>query len=268
MKAFVILLVLGTIALFGSAQTDTNDTITMNTITMKVEIWSDVMCPFCYIGKRKFEAAMAQFPDSTHVELIWKSFQLDPEAKSVPGQSVYQYLADRKGMNLRQSEQMHDNVANMAREAGLDYHFEKAVIANSFDAHRLAHLAKKHGLGDAMEERLFKAYFTEGADVSDHEVLVRLGKEIGLPEDEIRSVLGSDAYATDVRQDIAEAGQIGVRGVPFFVFDRKYAVSGAQQTAVFLETMEKAFAEWRKANPASNLQVTDGAVCTPDGECK
>lgn len=263
-----MLLCLGIIAFSGSAQTNAIDTVTMNTTTMKVEIWSDVMCPFCYIGKRKFEAALAQFPDSANVELIWKSFQLDPEAKSVSGQSVYQYLAERKGISLRQSEQMHDNVVKMARDAGLDYHFEKAVIANSFDAHRLAHLAKKHGLGDAMEERLFKAYFTEGADVSDPEVLIRLGKEIGLPEEEIRSVLSSDAYATEVRQDITEAGQIGIRGVPFFVFDRKYAVSGAQQTEVFLETLEKAFAEWRKMNPVSNLQVTEGAVCTPDGECK
>jgi len=236
---------------------------------MKVEIWSDIMCPFCYIGKRHYEEALSQFPDAANIEIEWHSFQLDPTIpKKAQKANAYQYLADRKGMSLQQSKAMHENVVAMAKAAGLTYNFDKAVVANSFDAHRVIQLAKTKGLGDEIEERLFKAYFTEGKDFSNHETLVKLGQDVGLNEADMLAVLNSDRFTKEVRQDIAEAGSIGVQGVPFFVFDRKFAVSGAQPSQAFLETLQKSFAGWRKTNPVFEHVVSDGPVCTPDGVCK
>lgn len=242
----------------------------MNTAAkMKVEIWSDIMCPFCYIGKRHYEAAIAKFADSANVEVVWKSFQLDPSLpKPASKLSTYAYLAERKGMSVDQSKALHQNVVEMAKNAGLNYDFDKAIVANSFDAHRLIQFAKTKGLGDAAEERLFKAYFMEGKDMSDVTTLIALGKEIGLNEVEVKDVVNSTAYTNEVNNDIEEAHQIGVQGVPFFVFDRKYAVSGAQPVEAFIKTLEKSFSEWRKQNPANKLEVSEGKVCTPDKECK
>ncbi|MBA3683413.1 MAG: DsbA family oxidoreductase [Bacteroidetes bacterium] len=143
---------------------------------------------------------------------------------------------------------MHKNVTDMAKENGLDYHFEKAVLANSYHAHRIIHLAKKYKLGNAAEERIFKAYFTEGKDIAGQQTLLDLGKEIGLEEKEIKEVLNSDKYGDDVRADIEEAQKIGVRGVPFFVFNRQYAVSGAQPVEIFTETLNKSFTDWKNKN--------------------
>ncbi|HEX5026644.1 MAG TPA: DsbA family oxidoreductase [Agriterribacter sp.] len=238
------------------------------TSKMKVEIWSDIMCPFCYIGKRNLESALEEFPDAENVEVEWHSFQLDPGIESGHGKNLYQYLSERKGLSLEQSIHMHQQVTERARRAGLEYNFDKAVVANSFDAHRVIQLAKSKGLGDAAEERLFYAYFTEGKDFSDHETLVQLGINIGLDEAETRQVLTGNAYADKVEQDISEAQHIGIRGVPFFVFDRKYAVSGAQPVDVFVNTLQQSFTEWQKNNPAVNLEITAGAVCTPGEECK
>ena len=207
---------------------------------MKIEIWSDVMCPFCYIGKRRLEEALAQFPQKDTVEIEWKSFQLDPATVTDPDKNVYEYLAEKKGMSVEESKQMHGQVISMAKNAGLEYNFDKAVIANSFDAHRLMQFAKTKGLGDEAEERIFKGHFTEGVNVADHNELVRLAGEIGLDKDEAKKVLDSNNFGTVVKSDIAEAQQIGVRGVPFFVIDRKYAVSGAQPVEVFLGTLQKA----------------------------
>ena len=242
---------------------------TLNT-KMKVEIWSDIMCPFCYIGKRHYEAAIHQFADSNNIELEWHSFQLDPDipAKMEKPVNVYAYLAERKGMSYEQSEKMHGNVVQMAHSAGLTYNFDKAVVANSFDAHRMIQMAKSKGLGDAAEERLFSAYFTEGKNFGDPDVLVELGKDIGLTADEVRTALRDHTYADKVKQDIQEAQKIGVRGVPFFVFDRKYAVSGAQPAESFLEVLKKSYSEWQAAHPASTLDMSEGPSCTPDGECK
>ncbi len=155
---------------------------------MKVEIWSDVMCPFCYIGKRRFENALEQFPDKGQIEVVWKSFQLNPAMKTEPGKNINEYLAETKGWTLSYARQMNDYVTNMAKEVGLHYDFDKAIVANSFDAHRLIQLAKDNGKGDAMEEKLFKAYFTEGKNMADHETLIQLGTEIGLDPATIKKV--------------------------------------------------------------------------------
>nr|WP_294861702.1 DsbA family oxidoreductase [uncultured Fluviicola sp.] len=205
---------------------------------MKIEIWSDIMCPFCYIGKRHLEAALSAFPDE-QFEIEWKSFQLDPNIIPQPDKNVYEYLAERKGISVQESKEMHAGVVARAAEVGLDYHFEKAVVSNSFDAHRLIQLAKTKGLGDVMEETFFKAYFTDGRDLNDAATLTELCIGVGLNELDVKAVLEEeDLFANSVKSDISEAQQIGVRGVPFFVFDRKYAISGAQPIEHFEETIQ------------------------------
>ena len=211
---------------------------------MKVEIWSDIMCPFCYISKRHFEKAIAQFEQTHSIEIEWKSFQLDPTIpKSVEKVSVYQYLADAKGISFEESKKMHDNVVQSAKNVGLTYNYDNAIIANSFDAHRMIQFAKSVELGDQVEEALFKAYFTDGKNIGDFNDLMDIGESIGLNKLDLKAVLESEQFANEVKNDIAEAQKIGVRGVPFFVFDRKYAVSGAQPISVFIETIEKVLSE-------------------------
>jgi len=215
---------------------------------MKVEIWSDVLCPFCYIGKRKFETALNSLSRKDDVEVIWHSYQLNPNQKSESELDVYSYLAELKGQTREWSVMVHDNMTKAAKLIGLDYHFEKARIANSFDAHRVIQLAKKNNLTDELEERFFKAYFTEGELMSDHITLIRLATEAGLPTEEVIQVLKTDQYSKDVINDGAEARQLGVRGVPYFIMDRKYAVSGAQDSSVFKETLQKALNEFQLVN--------------------
>lgn len=235
---------------------------------MKIEIWSDVMCPFCYIGKRNFESALKQFTDKNHVEVEWKSFQLDPSIPEVANESYQDYLIKHKGMSAEQVAGMLDNVTQSAKKVGLEYNLDKAIMVNSLHAHKLIQFAKSKDLGDAAEERLFLAFFTEGKNIADLETLTQLGKEIGLEESEIQTAFIDDQYAYFVKQDIQEAQQVGVGGVPFFVLDRKFAVSGAQPAEAFLETLNKAFSEWRKLNPVTKLEVTQGQSCDTDGVCK
>ena len=218
---------------------------------MKVEVWSDVMCPFCYLGKRRFAAALARFPQRDDVEVIWKSFQLNPSLETDPDISVTQYLASEKGLDVRVAEQMNDRVARMARQDGPIYNFDDVVVANTFDAHRLIHLARAHGRQDEAMERLFSAYFTEGRNVDDRATLIELGREIGLDSDAVAAALESDAYTTEVNADVEEARQLGISGVPFFVFDRKYAVSGAQESEAFEQALERSVGEWRERNQSS-----------------
>ena len=234
---------------------------------MKVEIWSDVMCPFCYIGKRRFEDALQHFENKDKVEIEWKSFLLNPDMVTDPSVSINQYLANHKGWTLDYAKQLNAQVTQMAAEAGLTYNFDKAVVANSFNAHRFSHLAKKHGLGLQAEEQLFKAYFTDGKNTDDINTLVELGKELGLDAGEVKQSLEGSAFADGVKLDIAEAQYLGVQGVPFFVFNRRYAVSGAQAEPVFEQTLEKAFTEWRAENPAPSFETIEGESCGPDGNC-
>jgi predicted DsbA family dithiol-disulfide isomerase len=205
---------------------------------MKVEIWSDVMCPFCYIGNRKFELALNQFEGKENVHVVWKSFQLNPDLKTNPDKNINQYLAEIKGWTVEHAIQMNDHVTQIANEVGLKYNMDKALVANSFDAHRFSHLAKKYNLQNEAEEQLFKAYFTDGKNTADFETLIQLGAEIGLDAGEIKQMLESDDYSEAVRMDIYEAQQIGVSGVPFFLFIDKYTITGAQDSSVFLQAME------------------------------
>lgn len=225
------------------------------------------MCPFCYIGKRNFETALEQFSNKNGIEVEWKSFQLDPSLPEVQDSNYTDYLMVSKGLGRPQVEGMLNNVTQMAKGVGLEYDFDRAVMVNSFKAHRVLQLAKTRGLGDAAEERLFRAFFTEGRNIADDDTLLELGKEAGLNETEIRSSLSDERYSDMVRQDIQEARAIGVTGVPFFVFNRKYAVSGAQPPRAFLQTLEKAYTEWREANPEIKIEVTKGQSCSIDGVC-
>lgn len=239
----------------------------MTTNKMKVEIWSDVTCPFCYIGKRKFESALSQFKDIAHIEIVWRSFELAPGFKTEPDKNMHQFLAEVKGISLEQSIGISNQVADTAKQVGLVYNFDKAIPTNSFNAHRLSHLAKQNNLQDKAEERLFKAYFTEGNNIDDIPTLIQLGKEIGLDQAEIINVLESDQYTDEVREDIYKAKKIGVASVPFFLFDKKTRISGAQESNAFLETLEKTFAEWRKENPTSTLEMINGPSCKIGEDC-
>ena len=229
---------------------------------MKIEIWSDVVCPFCYIGKRKFELALEEFKGKDDVEIVWKSFQLDPSARPAPGVSVIENLAEKKGISLEHSEKLHEDVTQIAAEVGLKYNFDKAVIANTLKAHQITHIAAKHNLQDKAEEALFTAYFTDGKDIGDTETLVEIAEEIGLNREEVLTALEHQTYAKEVQADIDEAQQLGVRGVPFFVFNRQYAVSGAQPVEVFADVLEKLSQEENKLK-----EVVSGNSCDIEGNC-
>lgn len=215
----------------------------MNAQKIKIEIWSDIMCPFCYIGKRRLEQALEIFPHKDYVSIEWRSFQLNPHLQNQPGKDIYTYVAELKGMSRERSVDIHRGLVQTAKDMGLDYRFDLAKIANSFDAHRILQLSKKHNLADKTEERLFQAYFTEGALISDPETLLRLASEAGLDPLEVRKVLESDLYADEVRADCNEADHLGATGVPFFVFNRRYAIAGAQPTEYFSRVLLKAYAE-------------------------
>ena len=232
---------------------------------MKVNIWSDVRCPFCYIGKRKFESALENFPHKDQVEVIWHSYQLDPNLETDPETSTLEYFTNVKGVNKDQARQMLGHATNMAKEVGLDFHLEDAVLANSFNAHRLIQMAKSKGLGNEIEEALFKAHFTEKKNIDDKKVLTEIGTSIGLDKEEVTEMLAWDAFEYEVKQDEMEARNIGVQGVPFFVLNNKYGISGAQPSEAFLQTLEKAWEEYSAANPS--LIISKGDSCSPDGTC-
>jgi predicted DsbA family dithiol-disulfide isomerase len=233
-----------------------------------VEIWSDIVCPFCYLGKRKFEAALEQFPEKKHVQVEWKSFQLNPGVVTDTTMSIYTFLSKTKGMSEDVAKQMTEQITSKGKEVNIDYHFDRTKVINTFNAHCLLHFAKEHGLQDEAKERLLKAYFTEAKNVDDHMTLLQLGEEIGLNRTDLDLALKNKAFEDDVKADMDLSQRFGIGGVPFFVFDRKYAVSGAQETAVFLETLQKSYSEWRKNNPEIKLEVIEGPTCTPDKNCE
>lgn len=225
------------------------------------------MCPFCYIGKRRFEEALAGFEGRNDVEIEWKSFLLSPELKTDPTKNIHQFLAEHKNISLEEAKGMNNYVTNMAAQAGLIYDFDRAIPANSFNAHRFLHFAKKYGKQNEAEEKLFRAYFTEGKNIDDAQILMLLAIELGLDANKLAEAMNNGEFANDVIADINEAQQLGIRGVPFFVFNRKYAVSGAQESRAFAETLDKAFEEWQAAQPKNNFETIKGQSCDTDGNC-
>jgi predicted DsbA family dithiol-disulfide isomerase len=214
---------------------------------MKVDIWSDVRCPFCYIGKRKFELALEKFSHKDKVEVEWHSFELDPEAETRPDMDSAEHLAQKKGQTREWAVQMNAHVSKLAAEVGLDFNIEKAVVANSFNAHRLIQLAKSMDFDNEIEELLFTAYFTDGKNIDDPDVLAEIGLAAGLEKIAVESMLKSFDFSNEVRADEQIAQQIGINGVPFFIFDQKLAVSGAQSPETFLGAMQEA---WDKSDIA------------------
>ena len=236
---------------------------------MKIEIWSDVMCPFCYIGKRNLESALEQFHAKNQIEILWKSYQLDPEMPQVAEETYVQYLVQRKRMPVDQVNEMLSSVTESAKQVGLTYNLDQSVLVNSLNAHKLLQFSNTKGLGNELEERLFSAFFTEGKNIADIAVLTELGKEIGLDETELQTAFTDDNFAYRIAQDIAEARHIGVQGVPFYGLDNRYGVSGAQPPSILLQNIKVAFAEWEKRNPKIKLKMTsEGPSCTPDGICE
>jgi predicted DsbA family dithiol-disulfide isomerase len=212
---------------------------------MIVEVWSDIMCPFCYIGKRKYETALAQFAGKAQVKLVWKSFQLDPSTQNGGNVNYFEHLQAKKGWSAAETKGIFENVSGIAKKVGLDFDFEHAIVANSFDAHRMLHFATKFEVQNALKEALLAAHFEQGADIGNKETLMKIGIENGLPQDGLQAVLDSDQYSAAVLEDIKNAQSFGISGVPFFVFDRKCAISGAQEGDVFLGALEQSFAKWQ-----------------------
>lgn len=231
---------------------------------LRVDVWSDIACPWCYVGKRRLEDALERFGHAGEVEVVWRAFELDPSApRERPAEGTYaERLARKYGVSVREAEGMITRMTDVARGDGLDFRFDLIRPSNTFDAHRLLHLAGERGLQDAVKERFLLGYMTEGAPIGDPETLVRLAAEAGLEPEEVRATLASDAYAGEVRAEEDEAAELGIRGVPFFVLGGRYAVSGAQPTEVLLGALEKA---WREAAPREPELFAEGAVCGPEG---
>jgi len=215
-----------------------------------VEIWSDVACPWCYIGKRRFEAALEQFEHRDDVNVTWRSFELDPDAPHERTGERAERLAEKYGMTVEQAREAEQRLTGAAAEEGLAFRFDTARSGNTFDAHRVVHLAQTHELQDAMKERLLRAYFSEGELMSDHDTLVRLAVEVGLEQQEVRETLAGERCAAEVRDDERTAGELGISAVPTFVVDRKLGASGAQPPDALLDLLRQG---WAKRSPVSAL---------------
>jgi len=227
---------------------------------VNVEIWSDIACPWCYVGKRRFEAALAAFEHRDDVEVTWRSFELDPQAPAERGGQRAEHLAAKYGSSLEQARAMQDGMAEVAAQDGLELRFDRARDGSTFDAHRLLHLAEAHGAQDAMKERLMRAHFTEGELMADPATLERLAAEVGLPAEEVRDVLGGDRYAAEVREDERTAGALGISAVPFFVVDRALGAAGAQPPEVLEGLLRQGWEAQARlaAVPAGETRGPDG----------
>lgn len=238
---------------------------------MKIEIWSDIACPWCYVGKRRFTRALGSFSHRDDVEIVWRSFELDPTAPKQHGLSQAELLARKYGVSIEQATAMDDNMTAAGRNEGLDLRFDRVQVGNTFDAHRLIHFANTHDRGAEMVERLFSAYFTDGAAIADTDVLVRLATEVGLDPDATRSMLGGTMFADAVRADEERARGFGITGVPFFAVDERYGISGAQQPELMLDTLRQAWDEMTAAADdgaaVSPSATSDSVAGCEDGSC-
>ncbi len=206
---------------------------------MQIEIWSDVICPWCYIGKRRFEQALAQFGHREQINVIWRSFELDPNAPKQYSGTPNELLSRKYNISLQQADEMIARVTARAREVGLEYHLNNARRGNTFDAHRLIHFAVEKQVGDKAIESIMHAYFSESMPVGDRAALAKLAPKFGISESEALAMLESDKYSDTVRADESRAAEFGISGVPFFVFDEKSGISGAQPVEVFTEALQQ-----------------------------
>ena len=229
---------------------------------LRVDVWSDVVCPWCYIGKRRLEGALARFAHKADVEVIWRAFELDPSAPRVAAGDHAERIARKYGRSRGQIEEMTRNITGLAAAEGIAFDLEHSRSGNTFDAHRVIHLASERGLQDAVKERFLRGYMAEREPIGEPEVLVRLAADAGLDAEETRAVLASDRYAREVREEEETARRLGISGVPFFVIGGKYGVSGAQPADTLLGALEEA---WRKEPDAVDVARAEGAACGPDG---
>ena len=234
---------------------------------MKIEIWSDVVCPWCYIGKRRLESALEEFEYREEITIEWKSYQLDPEMQTDTSLSIYDYLSKRKGIPYDQAIAMGKNVTEVAKEEGLDYNLDQTIPVNTLQAHEVLHFAKAYELQTEMKERLLKAYFIEAQNLDDRSVLLDLAEEVGLDQSKLSIDLQRDTYAPQVQEDIQLGREFGLSGVPFFVFNRKFGISGAQTKEAFLKTLNESYTDWKKEQAPTKLKMTEGKICKPDGTC-
>jgi predicted DsbA family dithiol-disulfide isomerase len=231
---------------------------------VRIDIWSDIACPWCYIGKRRLETALADFGHRDEVEIVYRSFQLDPSAPTVVTETAQQMLASRYGVSPAEAAQMQARVTELAAAEGMAWRHDETLHANTFDAHRLLHLAKQVGRQPELKEALLRANFVEARNLADHAVLREIAVGAGLPAERVDAVLAGDEFAAGVRADVDQARAYGATGVPFFVVDQKYGVSGAQPTELFAQLLDRA---WRESHPGVEL-VAEGAAdgaCGPDG---
>ncbi len=228
---------------------------------MEVDIWSDIACPWCYVGKRRLEAALADFEHAEEVRIRWHSFELDPQAPAERGGEAASHLAEKYGMSREQALGALARMTETAAADGLEFHFDRARGGNTFDAHRLTHLALAHDLQDRMKERLMRAYLTEGELISDHETLKALALEVGLPEGPVEELLNGDAFAEEVRADEYTASRLGITAVPFFVVDRRLGAAGAQEPAYLLEMLRQG---WAEREPVAVVPA-GGESCSVEG---
>jgi predicted DsbA family dithiol-disulfide isomerase len=230
---------------------------------MQVEIWSDFACPFCYIGKRRFEQALADFEHRDHVDVVYRSFELDRHApKSVP-HDVYDMLSSRYGMSRQEAINMNEQMRKQAAVEGLDFQFDGLVLTNTFDGHRLRLFAEKYGKGVAISELLFRAYFTESKNISDHSTLADIAGAAGLDREEALTVLASDQFAQLVRAEEEQGSRLGIRGVPYYLINGKHALSGAQPSGVYLNAMQQL---WDADQPTPVAESASDEACL-DGTC-
>lgn len=242
---------------------------------MKIEVWSDFVCPFCYIGKRRLEVALENFEHKDQVEVIFRSFELDTSAKKKYDENIHELIAHKYGISVAQAKASNDQIVAQAKAIGLNYNFEELKPTNTFDAHRLTHYAKTEGKMNELSERILKGYFVESLNISDYKVLATLASEVGLDEIKALKVLEAGEYGEEVRKDEERAAQLRISGVPYFVFNNKYAVSGAQPSEKFSEVLEKVMkdelsspiVEFLSKNQGKDNDDLEGSNCS-DGKCQ
>ena|SRR5688572_3176186 len=229
---------------------------------LRIDVWSDIACPWCYVGKRHLEQALASFPEKDSVEVVWHAFELNPSApRETKEEGPYaKRLANKYGMSLEEAQRRIDHLVNVGKADGLTLDFQRIRPGNTFDAHRVVHYAREVGLQDAVKERLLRGYLSEGEAIGDPEVVLRLASDAGLDTDRVSAILASDSYAREVRTDEAEAQRLGIQGVPFFVVGGRYALSGAQPAELMSRALSQAWSEL-----SAPVEFAEGAACGPDG---
>ncbi|MDP2174572.1 MAG: DsbA family oxidoreductase [Bacteroidota bacterium] len=232
---------------------------------MRIEIWSDIACPFCYIGKHKIDKAVLESKNSHLIDIVWKSYQLNPDLITDNTKSIYQSLAESKQITIDVAKQMTSGVIEMGKNNGVFFDFDKTIPANTLKSHQLLHFAKKYGKQSEAKEMLFEAYFKEGKNIDDVIVLTKIISLIGLNVSDFVDAVVAETFLPEVELDFYEARQIGVRGVPFFVFNNQLGISGAQDDTVFTNTLNTALIDWQKDNPHAEFNIINGPVCSPKG---